>query len=74
MVFHISFVLALFHDNKCCNCINLFPCIYVGLIVRDECERLVKNQACNEDQCSFVTSSRVKVPVKRPRVKHITRT
>ena len=25
--FHITFMLALFHDKKCCNCINLFPCI-----------------------------------------------
>ena len=25
--FHITFVLALFHDKKCYNCINLFPCI-----------------------------------------------
>ena len=68
------FLLALFHDKKCFNCINLFAYILWDLIVGDECERLVNNQAYNKDQCSFVTSSRVKVPVKRPRVKHITRT
>ena len=33
MVFHITFVLALFHDKKCCNCINLFPCILWDLFV-----------------------------------------
>ena len=27
MVVHIIFILALFYDKKCCNCINLFPCI-----------------------------------------------
>ena len=33
----------------------------------------MKNQACNEDQCSFATSSSVKVPAKRPRLKHMIR-
>ena len=33
--------------------------------------KLAKNQACNEDQCSFVTSSRVKEPMKRSCEKHI---
>ena len=33
MVFHITFMLVLFHDKKCCNCINLFPCILCNLIV-----------------------------------------
>ena len=33
MIFHITFILALFHDKKCCNCINLFPCILWNLIV-----------------------------------------
>ena len=33
MVFHITFMLALFHDKKCCNCINLFPCILWDLFV-----------------------------------------
>ena len=32
--------------------------------------KLVKNKACNEDQCSFTTNSKVKVPAKRPREKH----
>ena len=33
MVFHITFVLALFHDKKCCNCTNLFPYILCDLNV-----------------------------------------
>ena len=33
MVFHIRFMLVLFHDKKCCNFINLFPCILWDLIV-----------------------------------------
>ena len=33
--------------------------------------KLVKNQVCNEDQCSFATSSWVKVSAKRPREKHM---
>ena len=33
MVFHITFVLALFHDKKWCNYINLFPCILWDFIV-----------------------------------------
>ena len=32
MVFHITFMLTLFHDKKCCNFINLFPCILWALI------------------------------------------
>ena len=36
----------------------IFPCMYVGLTVRDECERLVKNQVSNVDQVDFVTVSR----------------
>ena len=31
--FHITFVLALFYDKKCCNCINLFPCILWDLFI-----------------------------------------
>ena len=27
MVFHITFMLTLFHDKICCNRINLFSCI-----------------------------------------------
>ena len=33
MVFHIIFMLALFHDKKYCNWINLFFCILWDLIV-----------------------------------------
>ena len=33
MVFYITFMLALFYDKKCCNCINLFSCILWDLIV-----------------------------------------
>lgn len=33
MVFHITFMLALFHNEKCSNCINLFSCILCDLIV-----------------------------------------
>ena len=33
MVFHTTFMLALFHDKKGCSCINLFPYILWDLIV-----------------------------------------
>ena len=33
MIFHITFILTLFHDKKCCNFFNLFPCILWDLIV-----------------------------------------
>ena len=33
MIFHITLMLALFHDKKFCNCINLFPCILWNLII-----------------------------------------
>ena len=33
MVFHWTFMLALFYDKKCCNFINLFTCILWDLIV-----------------------------------------
>ena len=33
MVFHITFMLTLFYDKKCCNYINLFPCILWDVIV-----------------------------------------
>ena len=33
--------------------------MYVGLIVRDECERSVKNQASKDEQVDFVIGSRV---------------
>ena len=51
--------------------------MYVGLFVRDECERSVKNQASKDESMEFATSSRVareKQPMKRPRVKHMTGT
>ena len=31
--------------------------MYVGLIVRDECDRLVKNQASKVEQVDFATGS-----------------
>ena len=41
MVFHITFMLDLFHNKKCCNSINLIPCILwdlivMGLVLSDE--------------------------------------
>ena len=41
MIFHITFMLALFHGKKCCNCINLFPYILwdlfaIGLVLSVE--------------------------------------
>ena len=32
--------------------------MYVGLFVKDECERLVKNQISNDESVDFETSSR----------------
>jgi len=32
--------------------------MYVGLYARDECERLVKNQASKDESVQFATSSR----------------
>ena len=46
------------------------------LIVRDECERSVKNQVSKDEQVDFATSLRVAhemQPVKKPRVEHMTR-
>ena len=48
-------VLALIPCQNC-NFFNHFPCIYVGLIVRDECERLVKTQGSKDKQVDFATS------------------
>ena len=48
--------------------------MYVGLIVRDECERSVKNQASKDEQVDFATSSwvaREKQPAKKPHVEHM---
>ena len=35
----------------------IFPCMYVGLIIRDECEKLVKTQASKDEQVDFVIIS-----------------
>ena len=46
----------------------IFPCMFVGLIVRDECERSVKNQVSKVDQVDFATGSLLsceKQPTKR---------
>ena len=48
----------------------------MGLIVRDKCKRLVKNQASKEDQCTSQLAHKKltrKCPLKRPYVKHMTR-
>ena len=45
-----------------------FSCMYVGLIVRDECEKSVKNHVSKIKQVDFATSSqlsRKKQPAKR---------
>ena len=50
--------------------------MYVGLIVRDEYKRSVKNQASKDEQVDFTTGLRVaceKQPAKKPRVEHMTR-
>ena len=47
----------------------------MGLFVRDELERSVKNQASKDELVEFLTSLQVageKQPAKRPRVKHMT--
>ena len=53
----------------------IFPYMYVGLIVRDECERLVKNQVSKGEQVDFAIGLRVarkKQLAKKPRVEHMT--
>ena len=30
--FSHNICIGLFHDKKCCSCINLFPCIFAGFI------------------------------------------
>ena len=50
--------------------------MYVDLFARDECERSVKNQVSKDELVQFATSSQVsreKQPLKRPCVKHMTR-
>ena len=49
----------------------IFPCMYVGFIVRNECERLVKTQASKDDQVDFTRVSRVAYPQKETRVEHM---
>ena len=54
----------------------IFPCMYVGLFVRDKCERSMKNQASKGESVEFVTSLRVaskKQSAKRPRIEHMIR-
>ena len=49
--------------------------MYVGLIVRDEYERLVKTQASKDEQVGFrdfTTVSQETYPRKEPRVEHMT--
>ena len=49
--------------------------MYVGLLVRDECLRSVKNQASKGESVEFATSlqvAREKQPTKRPRMEHMT--
>ena len=46
--------------------------MYVGLIVRDKCERLVKTQASKDVQVDFATVLREAYPLKKPRVEHMT--
>jgi len=50
--------------------------MYVYLIVRDECERSVKNKALKDDQVYFSAGSRVsyeKQFAKKPCVEHMIR-
>ena len=53
---------------------NHFPCMYMGLFVRDECESLVKNQVSRVESVDFTTGSRVireKQLAKMPCVEHM---
>jgi len=55
---------------------NHFPFMYMGLFVRDECERLVKNQVSRVESVDFTIGSRVtreKQSVKMPCVEHMSR-
>ena len=47
--------------------------MYAGLIVSDECERLVKTQASKNEQVVFVSVSRVADQRKKSRAEHMTR-
>ena len=46
--------------------------MYVGLIVRDECERSMKTQALKDEQVDFATISWEDYPQKEPRVEYMT--
>ena len=41
----LCFMLALFHDKKCCNCFNLYPWYFVGFYCIEFSIKLVKTQA-----------------------------
>ena len=43
--FYHNISIGLLHDKKCCNCINLFPCIFVGFYCIGFSIKLVKTQA-----------------------------
>ena len=48
--------------------------MYMGLVVRDKCERSIKNQASKDEQVDFATNScvvREKQPAKKPHVEHM---
>ena len=47
--------------------------MYVGLIVRDKCERLVKTQASKDEQMVFTSVLRVIEPRKEPHAEHMIR-
>ena len=54
-------MLALFHDKKCCNCINLFPCILWDLFVKSlvlSWWRLLKTEKIAQDSkvCDLLTT------------------
>ena len=51
----------------------IFPCMYVGLIVRDKCERLVKTQASKDEQMVFTSVLRVIELQEEPHAEHMTR-
>ena len=51
----------------------IFPCMYMGLIVRDKCERSVKTQASKDEQVVFASVSRVIELQEEPHAEHMTR-
>ena len=52
-------VLALISCQFDCNFFNHFPFMYVGLIVRDVCERSMKTQGSKDVQVDFATGSQL---------------